>query len=260
MSLFLVKPALLLRAPTPSTKTNPPILLTPPPHTNSTTATGAIPEGERPKLAVVTVDPATGEASLRRLSEAVGDFPTVHPSRVGLKCRCVTACVCCVCVGLHIFCVSLQQPLVNALSFQQHVNTRSTRRTHRSYAYVASMVTANRAVKWDGVAKIDLQAPEGADACVGRITLPPGHHNGETVFVPRCVVVFFWRSGGATVFSLAVLLRSVFLAANRVPSQPQHLANQPKKQRLLPKQTKTNQTNAATRSPSAARPRTTASC
>lgn len=49
------------------------------------------------------------------------------------------------------------------------------------------MVTKNRAVKWEGVAKIDLTAAEGAgDACVGRIALPPGHHNGETVFVPRC--------------------------------------------------------------------------
>jgi hypothetical protein len=49
------------------------------------------------------------------------------------------------------------------------------------------MVTKSRAVKWDGVAKIDLAAGEGAaDACVGRIKLPPGHYNGETVFVPRC--------------------------------------------------------------------------
>lgn len=57
------------------------------------------------------------------------------------------------------------------------------------YAYLACMVTKNRAVKWDGVAKIDLQAGEGvADACVGRIKLPPGHHNGETVFVPRCLL------------------------------------------------------------------------
>ena len=59
---------------------------------------------------------------------------------------------------------------------------------------MASMVTKNRAVKWDGVAKIDLTAEDGAgDACIGRIRLPPGHHNGETVFVPRWVE----KGGGA---------------------------------------------------------------
>jgi hypothetical protein len=50
------------------------------------------------------------------------------------------------------------------------------------------MVTKSRAVKWDGVAKVDLMAgADVADACVGRIKLPPGHYNGETVFVPRWV-------------------------------------------------------------------------
>jgi hypothetical protein len=33
--------------------------------------------------------------------------------------------------------------------------------------------------------QIDLWAPEGKDACAGRIKLPPGHYNGETQFVPR---------------------------------------------------------------------------
>jgi hypothetical protein len=55
-----------------------------------------------------------------------------------------------------------------------------------SYAYLASMVAESKAVKWDGVAKIDLTRGEGeGDACVGRIKLPPGHFNGETMFVPR---------------------------------------------------------------------------
>ncbi|KAI8470686.1 MAG: carotenoid cleavage dioxygenase [Monoraphidium minutum] len=108
-----------------------------------TTATGGIPKGEQPRLAVVTLDPASGAADLRVLSEAVGDFPTIDPRRAGLKTR---------------------------------------------YAYLASMVTKNRAVKWEGASKLDLTAAgldTGVDACVGRIRLPPGHHNGETVFVPR---------------------------------------------------------------------------
>jgi len=59
------------------------------------------------------------------------------------------------------------------------------------------MVTKNRAVKWDGVAKIDLWADEGAaDACVARIQLPEGHHNGETVFVPRCARCVCWGYWG----------------------------------------------------------------
>lgn len=106
-----------------------------------TSASGGIPPGEQPRLAVVTLDPSSGSSSLRVLSEAVGDFPTIHPRRTGRRSR---------------------------------------------YAYLASMVTKSRAVKWDGVAKIDLTQGEGeGDARVGRIRLPPGHHNGETVFVPR---------------------------------------------------------------------------
>jgi carotenoid cleavage dioxygenase-like enzyme len=54
------------------------------------------------------------------------------------------------------------------------------------YAYVATMVTGfGAAVKWDGVAKMDLWAAEGADAVVAKIQLPEGCYNGETVFVPR---------------------------------------------------------------------------
>ena len=47
------------------------------------------------------------------------------------------------------------------------------------------MMTDNVAVKWDGVAKIDLQHEGDGDACVARIAMPPRCHNGETVFVPR---------------------------------------------------------------------------
>ncbi|GBF94451.1 hypothetical protein Rsub_07265 [Raphidocelis subcapitata] len=107
---------------------------------HGTSSTGGIPPAEQPRLAVATLDPKTGESSLRVLSEVVGDFPTIHPQKTGQKCR---------------------------------------------YAYLAAMVTKNKAVKWDGVAKIDLWAPEGSDACAGRIKLPPGHYNGETQFVPR---------------------------------------------------------------------------
>lgn len=47
------------------------------------------------------------------------------------------------------------------------------------------MVCDNIAVKWDGVAKLDLGAPPGTDALVKKITMPPRCHNGETMFVPR---------------------------------------------------------------------------
>lgn len=48
------------------------------------------------------------------------------------------------------------------------------------------MVTGvGAAVKWDGVAKMDLWAAEGEDALVAKVQLPPGCHNGETVFAPR---------------------------------------------------------------------------
>lgn len=41
--------------------------------------------------------------------------------------------------------------------------------------------------RWDGVAKLDLQAADAGaqEAVVGRIQLPAGMYNGETVFVPR---------------------------------------------------------------------------
>jgi hypothetical protein len=48
------------------------------------------------------------------------------------------------------------------------------------------MVTGfGAAVKWDGVAKMDLWAGEGSDAMIAKIHLPDGCFNGETVFVPR---------------------------------------------------------------------------
>ncbi|WIA42707.1 hypothetical protein OEZ86_008657 [Tetradesmus obliquus] len=65
------------------------------------------------------------------------------------------------------------------------INPRFVGRKQR-YAYVATMVTGfGAAVKWDGVAKMDLWAPEGSDAMVAKIQLPPGCYNGETVFIPR---------------------------------------------------------------------------
>ncbi len=36
-----------------------------------------------------------------------------------------------------------------------------------------------------GIAKFDLQAPDGQDACVARIFYPPGWEGGEATFVPR---------------------------------------------------------------------------
>ncbi len=36
-----------------------------------------------------------------------------------------------------------------------------------------------------GIAKFDLQAPDGQDACVARISYPPGWEGGEATFVPR---------------------------------------------------------------------------
>lgn len=54
------------------------------------------------------------------------------------------------------------------------------------YAYVATMVIeCGDAVKWNGVAKIDLWAEHAEDAEVGKIKLPVGCYNGETVFLPR---------------------------------------------------------------------------
>lgn len=39
--------------------------------------------------------------------------------------------------------------------------------------------------KVDGIAKFDLFAPEGKDACVGRVTFPKGCYGGEAFFTPR---------------------------------------------------------------------------
>lgn len=103
--------------------------------------TSAIPEGERPRLTEITINPATGASNVRQLTPTVGDFPIINPNYTGRKNR---------------------------------------------YAYVACMVTDARAVKWDGVAKVDLQAPIGTtDAVISKIQMQPGCHNGETVFVPR---------------------------------------------------------------------------
>jgi carotenoid cleavage dioxygenase len=44
-----------------------------------------IPEAERPRMAVVALDLASGEASLRYLTATVGDFPTLNPALVGRK-------------------------------------------------------------------------------------------------------------------------------------------------------------------------------
>jgi len=38
-------------------------------------------------MAVVTLDTVTGDASLRYMSDAVGDFPTIHPLKTGQKTR-----------------------------------------------------------------------------------------------------------------------------------------------------------------------------
>jgi carotenoid cleavage dioxygenase-like enzyme len=113
--------------------------------------TDGVPCPEQPRLARITLDPSSGSASLVLLTNVVGDFPTINNNYTGRKCR---------------------------------------------YAYVATMFTKGTTVKFDGVAKIDLQAggiekevAEGAavagDAAVGRIKLPEGCWNGETVFVPR---------------------------------------------------------------------------
>jgi hypothetical protein len=49
---------------------------------------GGVPKGEQPRLAVVTLDPTTGAADLRVISEVVGDFPTIHPKKTGQPSRC----------------------------------------------------------------------------------------------------------------------------------------------------------------------------
>ncbi|KAG2454857.1 hypothetical protein HYH02_000688 [Chlamydomonas schloesseri] len=123
-------------------------------------------------LTEYTLSPATGASSLRRLSTVVGDFPVVHPGHVTRPCR---------------------------------------------WAWVATMDTAGSTPSFTGIAKMDLTAPGPAasstantpatspakdqhhhngggkgeaalpkgDACVGRITYPPGVFGGEAVFVPR---------------------------------------------------------------------------
>ena len=50
--------------------------------------TEGIPEDERPRLARITLNPATGEASLQVLTATVGDFPTINPNYQGVKSRC----------------------------------------------------------------------------------------------------------------------------------------------------------------------------
>lgn len=117
-----------------------------------TRTSGDIPAAEQPRLAVVILDPNSTSTSIS----------SDGSSRQG----------------------SLRLMTQTCGDFPT-INPAFVGRKNR-WAYVATMVTGfGAAVKWDGVAKMDLEAPGGSDAMVGRIQLPEGCFNGETVFVPR---------------------------------------------------------------------------
>ena len=105
----------------------------------------SIPDGERPRMALLTLDPATRRCSTRRLTGVSGDFPVINPRLVGKKAR---------------------------------------------FVFFATLSDApGRTVKFDGIAKLDLQAaeddPSRAECVVGRVRLPEGYYCGEAVFAPR---------------------------------------------------------------------------
>eukprot|EP00775_Hariotina_reticulata_P002346 gene2346-2652_t len=111
-----------------------------------TRTTGDIPEDERPQPAVVTVNPNNGTNNARQGSLRI---------------------------------------ISSVVGDFPTINPAYTGRKNR-WSYVATMVTGfGAAVKFDGVAKVDLWAPEGSDALVSKIQLPPGCFSGETVFVAR---------------------------------------------------------------------------
>ncbi|KAG2431975.1 hypothetical protein HYH02_013191 [Chlamydomonas schloesseri] len=53
------------------------------------------------------------------------------------------------------------------------------------YSWMAMLATEGTMTAVTGIAKMDLGAPEGAEACVATIRFPPGWSGGEAVFVPR---------------------------------------------------------------------------
>ncbi|KAG2445531.1 hypothetical protein HXX76_000146 [Chlamydomonas incerta] len=62
----------------------------------------------------------------------------------------------------------------------------ASRVTLRSrYSWMAMLATEGTLTAVTGIAKMDLAAPPGGEACVAAICFPPGWSGGEAVFVPR---------------------------------------------------------------------------
>ncbi|KAG2490110.1 hypothetical protein HYH03_011416 [Edaphochlamys debaryana] len=57
------------------------------------------------------------------------------------------------------------------------------------YSWVATMDTSAGTPSFTGIAKIDLGAKPGKDACCGKIVYPPGCYGGEAVYVPRATTI-----------------------------------------------------------------------
>ncbi|KAG2440102.1 hypothetical protein HXX76_004216 [Chlamydomonas incerta] len=132
---------------------------------------------ELARLTEYTLSPATGAASLKRLSAVVGDFPVVHPGHATLPCRWAWVATMDTAGSMPSFTgiakMDLTAPGPAAASASSTPVTSPSKEQHGSDGKGGKGGKGGEAALAKG------------DACVGRIAYPPGVFGGEAVFVPR---------------------------------------------------------------------------